>query len=423
MTDATTPRYLPNEILTLILRSCSPREQAIISRTAKRLHAIVQSRLYERVEIGSPAQAENFSRTILKRSDRFAPLVKEFRVIIIYCYNSQYDSKSLTTLLNTVLLRLEKLRVLRLVLELADKSYLHLALSYCTFRDLHTFHFGHTGRLGALGVLQFIQRHPHLENLSIDTDDDVHPNPEHPEFSGDSIVLSELRSYSGPLNFLKYIAKSATSLSSIIIKLRVKPGVGVPVDQLAALEEIHDMGKGVSLAFDTSASLSPLVEWTSAALPKLQNFAAYCRKVDALPVRSRPGLSQEALDRFAVFFSGSRHSANLPTVNLTSPIPPLPINRLTASTVLKTRRPWVTCVPPCQRLAYVRILLHRLLSTNLQAQTVHILYAKTLEVGLYRSKAAAQGVDWCGFTSTVPPQFSWNQSKELTNITSRPKSC
>ncbi|KAF9263706.1 hypothetical protein L218DRAFT_944502 [Marasmius fiardii PR-910] len=212
--------------------------------------------------------------------DKFAPLVREFKVVIISSLHNYYDSESLTTLLNNVLKRLQKLEVLRLALELPDKSYLHLALSHCTLSDLHTFHFGQSGKDSALGILQFVKRHPHLKNLSIDTEDDIHSITDHPDINGDSIVLPALRSYSGPLNFLKYIAKNATSLSSIVIKLRLKPGIGVPIDQLEALRKIHDTGKNISLAYDSSASLSRLVEWTSAALPNLQNFAAFLRKED-----------------------------------------------------------------------------------------------------------------------------------------------
>ncbi|KAL0580079.1 hypothetical protein V5O48_001938 [Marasmius crinis-equi] len=300
-------RYLPNELLTYILRSCGPREQAVLCRTSKGFRAIVQGSLYEHIKLGSPVQAESFSRTILKGDQKYSALIKDLKIVIISSFNSNYDSKSFITLLNLVLQRLKILESLRISLEIADKSYLHLALSDCTFPNLRTFHFGQTGEISAPGVLQFLKRHPSLKNLSIDTDEYMHPIVDHPDYSDDVLVLAELESYSGPLNFLKFFAKKASSLSSVLIKLKVKNNPAspatIPVGQLGALEKIPGMGRGVSLAFETSASFSRILQWTSAALPKLHSLAVYSRNGDALRVRTGPGVSQEAVDLITSLFA------------------------------------------------------------------------------------------------------------------------
>ncbi|KAK1228435.1 hypothetical protein PQX77_008498 [Marasmius sp. AFHP31] len=291
--------YLPPELVALILRSCRPREQAVLCRTTKGFQAVVQRPLYETIQLGSPRQAESFSQTILKTSKNFAALVKDLRIVIISTFKTKYDSTSFVALLNLLLLRLQDLQSLRIFIELDDKSYLHRTLSNCTFPKLHTFQFGQTGEHNAIGVLKFLKRHPSLKHLTLDTDEYTHAIADHSEISGDALALGELHSYSGPLNFLKFFAKNASSLSSVFVKLKIRAGIDpptIPADQIAALENIREMGRGVSLAFETSVYLSRILQWTTAALPKLQSFAFYCKNGEGLKLRSGPGVSQDAVE-------------------------------------------------------------------------------------------------------------------------------
>ncbi|KAK7049503.1 hypothetical protein VNI00_005534 [Paramarasmius palmivorus] len=300
---------IPNEILTQIATLViGQRERARLSRSCKRFQAIVKPMLYDRATFKTATSFENFSRTIMTSDRNLANLVKEFHLVLISALENSYESRSLVTLINTVLLRLERLRDLRILLEVETPDHIQLCLSHCTFPDLATFYFGLSCDMNAFGVLEFLKRHTQLKHVTIETRQNFHniivPVP------GERVALLKLKSYSGPLNFLDHIATDAIALESIVIKMTLDgssiPQPNIPEQQLNALEKVRDRGKGLSLAFEASFTAHFILDLVSRMLPELSSLVIFSRNGDLVAINASNQFSHQDVERTALYFARLR---------------------------------------------------------------------------------------------------------------------
>ncbi|ESK96021.1 hypothetical protein Moror_7366 [Moniliophthora roreri MCA 2997] len=298
---------LPNEILTQIAASVpGPRERARLSRCSKRFQMIVKAHLYNQITLTTPYQAENFSRSVLTGDRNLAGLVREFHLVLISAFQGSYECKSLVTLLNNVLLRLEKLRTLQILIESDNPDHLHLCLSHCKFPELISFSFGHSSDRNAFGILEFLKEHKHLHHVLVETRKNFHAIV--PPSEGDAVKLPDLKSYSGPLNFLDHIAGNATALESIVIKMTLDgssvPQPNIPEQQLSSLEKVRNRGKDLSLAVEANVTAHFILELLSRTLPELSSIAIFCRNGDPMALTSSGSITQGDVERTALYFAG-----------------------------------------------------------------------------------------------------------------------
>ncbi|PBK60150.1 hypothetical protein ARMSODRAFT_735162 [Armillaria solidipes] len=285
-------KWLPNGVLSEIVRLSGPRELAILLRVAKLFNEIGLPLLYRNVHLnirqGSSTSAVSFNASI-ERDPARARMIKSIRLQALDLADAQTkalsylmnDIQIISKILNPVILQLANVEVFRMTCEFHETAFLSL-LEMASFPKMHTLTLAFSSLITSPSISTFIDKHPTLRNVSLQCS----------SFPGNglSVVLPVFRHIellehiSAPFEYFISAMPSARNLTSASIDFSL---YGVPEIErtFAALADSAVKDSFKTLVCTTECSYKPLMDYISALIPKIEN----------LTIRSGP------LPRFASF--------------------------------------------------------------------------------------------------------------------------
>ncbi|KAK0460141.1 uncharacterized protein EV420DRAFT_1673185 [Desarmillaria tabescens] len=296
-------RWLPNEVLSEIVRLSGPRELAILLRVAKLFNEIGFPLLYRDVHLnishGKSVSALSFRASIDQDPAR-ARMIKSIRILALDlarcillmkgCRNSNSDHfsvKAVNSILQDIntfttvvpaILQLENVEVFRMTCEFHEAAFVEL-LEMASFPKMHTVTLAFRNLTVPPAISTFIDKHPTLRKVSLQCDtfssNDAPPVFRHIEL---------LEHISAPFDYFIAAVPNARNLTSASIDFSV---YGIPEIErtFATLADSAARDSCKTLVCTTQASYNPLMDYISALLPKIENVT----------IRSGP------LPRFASF--------------------------------------------------------------------------------------------------------------------------
>ncbi|KAG7442372.1 uncharacterized protein BT62DRAFT_445946 [Guyanagaster necrorhizus] len=167
-------QWLPNEVLSEVLRFCAPRELAILLRVAKLFNEIglplLYRDLYLDISQAKLASALSF-RVSIERDPARALMIKAIRIIALDLANIEAVAsimegiKNFTTIVPAIV-QLTNIEVFRIVCEFDEEGLLDL-LDVAFFPKMHTLTLAFSGLLHPSQISPFINRHPTLRSVSL----------------------------------------------------------------------------------------------------------------------------------------------------------------------------------------------------------------------------------------------------------------
>ncbi|KAF8151257.1 hypothetical protein K438DRAFT_1865168 [Mycena galopus ATCC 62051] len=213
-------RWLPNEVISEIIRAVRPSDQAALCRTTKLFHALGVPILYRVVALQGGTSIMHFCDTVLANSSKFAGLVRSLRAHTTYSlWASDIDSDddNLLLLFNCckALLRIENLSI-----EGPHLGETQEHLLSATFPSLISY----TLSIAAVGewtsmMSSFLIRHPALESLYFETYCEIESWPS----TSARIPMLGLRRLRTPPKFLFAIMTAGLKEVRITFKTRPEP--------------------------------------------------------------------------------------------------------------------------------------------------------------------------------------------------------
>ncbi|KAK0477341.1 hypothetical protein IW261DRAFT_285789 [Armillaria novae-zelandiae] len=271
-------KWLPNEVLSEIVRLSGPRELAILLRVAKLFNEIGIPLLYRNVHLniiqGILTAALSFKASVGRYPAR-ARMIKSIRIQALDLADAETkvfsdlmdDIQIITQTLTPVILQLTNVQVFRMTCEFHETAFVSL-LEMASFPKMHTLTLAFSNFISAPFISAFVDRHPTLCNLSLQcgsfTSDDL---PGLPVFHH----IESLEHISAPFEYFIAAMPSARNLTSASIDFSVYevPEIERTFAALAG-SAVKDSVK--TLACTTQRSYKPLMQYISALLPKIENL-------------------------------------------------------------------------------------------------------------------------------------------------------
>ncbi|KAJ6453534.1 hypothetical protein C8R45DRAFT_1038997 [Mycena sanguinolenta] len=183
-------RWLPNEILGVIMLYSSQTDLLTLCRTSRLIRNIATRLLYHTVSLSTGTQIEAWLRAMESHEhSRLAEYVRRFSIRDMHWTRnaSPRTVEGFTSILSQ-LCRLE-------YLELMDAKFMDVVLGLAYFKHLSTLRYVAESRISP-SLPSFLNRHPTITQLSISQ----YGPPQ--ELHGDTIGLPNLTNYVGPSSFV-----------------------------------------------------------------------------------------------------------------------------------------------------------------------------------------------------------------------------
>ncbi|KAK0185587.1 hypothetical protein F5146DRAFT_183646 [Armillaria mellea] len=271
-------KWLPNEVLSEIVRLCGPRELASLLRVAKLFNKIGIPLLYRNVHLNINQEIPTSAFSLKASIERYparARMIKSIRIQALdlvdiqtkACSYLMNDAQLITKTLTPVILQLANVEVFRMTSEFHETAFVSL-LEMASFPKMHTLTLAFGTFVGAPSISAFVDKHPALRNLSLQCS----------SFSGDDLGdlpifhhIESLEHISAPFDYFIAAMPSARDLTSASIDFSV---YGVPEIErtFAALADSAVKDSFKTLVCTTQCSYVPLMEYISVLIPKIENL-------------------------------------------------------------------------------------------------------------------------------------------------------
>ncbi|KAF8190997.1 hypothetical protein K438DRAFT_1970744 [Mycena galopus ATCC 62051] len=263
-------RWLPNEILSLIVLNVRRLDLIALCRTSRLIHEIAVPSLYRVVALSTVLETELFIRTMGGGSPKSASLSRHVRQFALTGRGLAL-SPALVKAIDSVLCQLCRLEVLSLLVSVVGETLEFTdLLQKAYFPSLSAFQYD-VHEDNSVLLPAFLNRHPSITGLTITRSTE-------PLVELAAVLLPKLLSYNGPSSFVPSFRLGESLTVASLILYADDLDLDRPLLHLSKATSLHSLV--VLNASDNMLSESTILACVARYLPRIRTIT--CRKVWAI---------------------------------------------------------------------------------------------------------------------------------------------